>query len=195
MSTQSKTFLTPEQYLEIERKAEYTSEYYGGEMFVLGEPWQPRDNVMAHDALVVNLNRELHAKLADSACCIVEAAVGHARFDAVGVRGQPRLVDDQLLNPALLVDVVLPSTEAYDRGRKFEKYQTIDSLREYLMVASDRVSADLFTRQADGRWLLTSATRLEDSVELQSIGCSLTLGDLYEKVIFVEAGAAPAPQA
>lgn len=182
MSTQSKTFLTPEQYLEIERKAEYKSEYYRGEMFVSGEPWQPRDNVMAHDALVVNLNRELDAKLAGSACRVVEAAVAHARFDAVIVYGEPLLVDDQLRNPALLVDVILPSREAYERGRKFEKYQTIESLREYLMVASDRVSADLFTRQADGRWLLTSATRLEDSLELQSIGCLLTLSDLYEKI-------------
>jgi Uma2 family endonuclease len=82
----------------------------------------------------------------------------------------------------LLIEVLFPSTEAYDRGRKFEHYQSIDSLREYLMVASDRVHADLFTRQADGRWLLTSATRLQDSLELESVGCSLTLSSLYEKV-------------
>lgn len=101
---------------------------------------------------------------------------------------------DTLLNPTLLIEVLSPSTEAYDRGRKFEKYQTIESLREYLLVASDRVHADLFTRQADGRWLLTSATRLEDSLELESVGCSLTLASLYEKVDLGES-ASTTPQA
>jgi Uma2 family endonuclease len=91
VSTQPKTFLTPEQYLEIERQAERKSEYYNGEMF------------------------------------------------------------------ALVVEVLSPSTEAYDRGRKFEQYKAIESLREYLLVASDRIHADLYTRQTDGRWLLTSA--------------------------------------
>jgi Uma2 family endonuclease len=89
---------------------------------------------------------------------------------------------DILLNPSLLVEVLSPSTEAFDRGRKFEHYQSIESLGEYLLVASDRVHADLYTRQPDGRWLLTSADRLEDSLDLESVGCRLALADLYEKV-------------
>ena len=60
------------------------------------------------------------------------------------------------MNPILLVEALSPSTEAYDRGRKFEHYKTIDSLREYLLIATDRVHGDLCTRQEDGRWLLTS---------------------------------------
>jgi Uma2 family endonuclease len=88
------------------------------------------------------------------------------------------------LNPTLFVEVLSPSTEAYDRGRKFERYQSLESLGEYLLVSSDRVRAELFTRQADGRWLLTSAGRLEDSLDLQSIGCQIRLSDLYEKVEF-----------
>jgi Uma2 family endonuclease len=80
-----------------------------------------------------------------------------------------------------LVEVLSPSTEAYDRGRKFEHYRSIESLRGYLLVASDRVHAELYTRQPDGRWLLTSADRLEDSLDLESVGCRLALLDLYEK--------------
>jgi Uma2 family endonuclease len=105
--------------------------------------------------------------------------------DVVVVCGEPQFLDerrDTLLNPSLLIEVLSASTEAYDRGRKFEHYRSIESLREYLLVASDRVHADLYTRQPDGRWLLTSAGRLEDSLELQSIGCRLALADLYEKV-------------
>ena len=99
--------------------------------------------------------------------------------------GEPRFLDearDTLLNPTLLVEVLSPSTEAYDRGRKFQHYKSIESLNEYLLVASDRVHADLFTRQPEARWLLTSASRLADSLDLQTAGCRLLLTHLYEKV-------------
>lgn len=187
MSTQPKSFLTPEQYLEIERKAEYKSEYYRGEMFAMSGAR------LAHNLLLAHLLRDLGRQLRGTPCeicpsdmrVLVTASGLYTYPDAVVYCGEPRLLDDQfdtLLNPTLLIEVLSPSTEAYNRGRKFEHYQSIDSLREYLMVASDRVHADLFTRQPDGRWLLTSAKRLEDSLDLQSIGCSLSLDSLYEKI-------------
>lgn len=201
MSTQPKSYLAPEQYLEIERKAEYKSEYYRGEMFArAGASWN-------HNLLVAHLLRDIGEQLRGTPCeicpsdmrVLVSASGLYTYPDAVAYCGEPKLLDNQfdtLLNPTLLIEVLSPSTEAYDRGRKFEHYQTIDSLREYLMVASDRVHADLFTRQTDGRWLLTSATRLEDSLELESVGCWLTLSSLYEKVNFVELeSTSTAPQA
>ena len=105
--------------------------------------------------------------------------------DVVVVCGERQFLTEQkdtLLNPSLLVEVLSPSTEAYDLGRKFEHYRSIESLGEYLVVATDRIHADLFTRQADGSWLLRSASRMEDSLDLHSVGCRLTLADLYEKV-------------
>jgi Uma2 family endonuclease len=105
--------------------------------------------------------------------------------DVVVVCGERRFLDerrDTLLNPSLLIEVLSPSTEAFDRGRKFEHYRSIESFGEYLLVASDRVHTDLYTRGPDGRWLLTSADGLEDSLDLESIGCRLALADLYEKV-------------
>ena len=191
MSTQPKTFLTPEQYLEIERKAEYKSEYYRGEMFAMaGASW-------AHNLLVSHLLRDIGQQLRGKPCEIcpsdmrvrVSASGLYTYPDAVVVCGEPQLLDNQfdtLLNPHLIVEVLSPSTEAYDRGRKFEHYQSIESLGEYLMISSDRVHADLYTRQPDGRWLLTSAARLEDSLDLQSVGSSLALAGLYEKVDFAE---------
>ena len=105
--------------------------------------------------------------------------------DVTVVCGKPEFLDsllDTLLNPTLIVEVLSPSTEAYDRGRKFENYQSIESLREYLLVSSDRMRADLFSRQPDGRWLLSSATAPADAVDLQSLQCRLVLADVYEKV-------------
>lgn len=108
--------------------------------------------------------------------------------DVVVVCGEPQFLDDQrdtLLNPTLIAEVLSPSTEAYDRGRKFEQYRSIESLTEYLLVSSQRVSAELFVRQPDGRWLLTAAGDLQDTLQLPMTGCHLVLADLYEKVEFV----------
>jgi Uma2 family endonuclease len=187
VSTQPKTFLTPEEYLEIEREAEYKSEYFQGEMFAMAGAGQ------AHNLLVANLVAGLHHQLRSRPCQLypsdmrvrVPATGLYIYPDVVVVCGEPQFLDEQrdtLLNPSLLVEVLSPSTEAYDRGRKFEHYRSIESFGEYLLVASDRVHADLYTRQPDGRWMLTSAGRLEDSLDLESVGYRLALVDLYERV-------------
>ena len=94
--------------------------------------------------------------------------------DVVAVCGEPRFQDnefDTLLNPNLIVEVLSPSTEAYDRGKKFADYRRLESLREYVMVAQDQVHVDRYTRQGD-EWLLTELSRLEDTLRLESIGCN-----------------------
>ena len=187
MSTQPRTALTPEEYLELERKAEYKSEYYHGEMFAMAGASRE------HNVLAMNLSATLHAQLRRRPCEVYPSDM-RVRVGATGlytypdvsvVCGQPQLADehaDILLNPTFLAEVLSPSTEGYDRGRKFEHYRTIESLAEYLLVAQDRIHVDLYTRQQDGRWVLSEASRLEDTLELPSIGCQLALADLYEKV-------------
>ena len=86
-----------------------------------------------------------------------------------------------LLNPSVIVEVSSPASELWDRGRKFEQYRTIDSLREYVLVSAERISIDLYT---DGRWLLTALDSLEQSLDLQSVGCKIPLAELYDKVDF-----------
>ena len=189
VSTQPKTFLTPEQYLEIERKAERKSEYYNGEMFLMAGAKE------AHNLLVANLVRDLGQQFRSRPCRVYPSDMRvrvsptglYTYPDVIAVCGQPRFLDDKkdtLLNPEVTIEVLSLSTEAYDRGRKFEQYKSLESLREYLLVASDRVHVDLYTRQTDGRWLLTSADRMDDSLALESVGAQLTLADLYEKVDF-----------
>jgi Uma2 family endonuclease len=190
VSTQPKTFLTEEEYLEIERKAEYKSEYFAGEMFAMAGAKE------AHNQIVWNMGGILYQQFRSRPCrgysndMRVRVAPGglYTYPDVISICGEPKFLDDEqrdtLLNPNLLVEVLSPSTEAYDRGRKFELYQSIESLNEYLLVASDRVHVDLYTRQADGRWLLTSVSDLAATLELQSVDCRVALSDLYEKVEF-----------
>ena len=196
MATHPKTYLTPEQYLEIERKAEVRSEYFQGEIFAMAGAGE------AHNLIVWNLAAELGRQLRKRPCRAyvadmriqVKATGLYTYPDASVVCEEPQFRDqtrDTLLNPTLIVEVLSHSTEAYDRGRKFEHYRSVESVREYLLIASERVSGELYTRQADGRWLLTAAGRLDDSLELESIGARLALGGLYEKVEFA---AAPPPE-
>ena len=187
--TNPKTFLTPEQYLEIERKAEFKSEYFNGKMFAMAGAKE------AHNLLTMNVGFALHPQLRARPCRIyandmrvrVSATGLYTYPDVIAVCEERHFLDDQrdtLLNPNLIVEVLSPTTEAYDRGRKFELYKAIESFTEYLLISSDRVHVDLFRRQPDGDWLRKSADRIEDVLDLQSIGCRLSLADLYEQVEF-----------
>jgi Uma2 family endonuclease len=189
MSTLAKSLLTPEEYLKIEREAEYKSEYFAGEMFAMVGAAE------RHNLICMNIYGLLHQQLRQRPCRAypsemrvrVSATGLYTYPDVIALCGEPKFLDnhrDTLLNPALIVEVLSPSTEAYDRGRKFEQYRSIDSLAEYLMVAPDRVRADLYRRQGDGSWVLSSVGEPSDTVELQSIRCRLLLADIYEKVDF-----------
>jgi Uma2 family endonuclease len=189
MSTPAKSFLTPEEYLKIERQAEYKSEYFAGEMFAMAGAAE------RHNLICFNIYGQLYRQLRQGPCRAYPSDM-RVRVSATGLYtypnvtalcGEPKLLDDHrdtLLNPGLIVEVLSPSTEAYDRGRKFEHYRSIESLAEYLLVASDRVQADLYTRRPDGLWVLSPAGEPGDTVELTSIGCLLLLADVYEKVDF-----------
>jgi Uma2 family endonuclease len=157
------TFVTPEEYLELERKAEHKSECHRGEKFAMAGATRAHNNTYP-DVTVVCGDRHF--------------ADEHA---------------DTLLNPTFIAEVLSPSSEGYDRGRKFEHYRNIESLAEYLLVAQDRIHVDVYTRQADGRWVLSEASRLEDTIEVRSIGCRLALADLYEKVDLAGPADSPPP--
>lgn len=187
MSTDPTTFLTEEQYLEIERKAETKSEYFRGEMFAMSGASE------AHLRMVRALTVSLTVQLRSSKCEIfstdcrvrVNATGLYTYPDIVGVCGQPEWLRrdvDTLVNPVFLAEVLSPSTEAYDRGRKFDHYKTIPSLREYLLVSTDRIHVDLLRRGPEGLWILSSADSREESLEIESLGCRLSLAELYERV-------------
>ena len=187
MSTQPKTFLTPEEYLEIERKAEHKSEYYQGEMFAMA------GGSRRHNLIVVNISAELRQRLKARPCEVYPSDM-RQRVSPVGlytypdtsvVCGEPKFADDQkdtLLNPVLIVEVLSDSTRDYDRGRKFQYYRSLPSLREYLTVEQDSPHVELWARQDEGGWLLTEFGDLGQTVQLASIDCTLPLAEVYDKV-------------
>jgi len=139
-----------------------------------------------HNLLTVNISASLNQQLRGKPCEVyssemrvkVRATGLYTYPDVVVVCGEPQLEDeyfDTLLNPTVLVEVLSRSTERYDRIAKTSYYRTLDSLKELLLVSH-------YVKQADGTWLLIEHRSLDSDVELQSIGCSLGLRDIYDKV-------------
>lgn len=189
MSTLPKNYLTPEEYLAIERAAERKSEYFEGQMYAMSGARR------AHNIISVNAAGELNQQLRSRPCEVyshdmrvcVDRVKEYAYPDVVVACGEPKFLDgqfDTLLNPVLIIEVLSPSTELYNRNLKFAYYRSIESLQAYLLISSNRVHAELFTRDPSGGWHVTDADQLDDTLELLSIGCTLKLADLYQKVQF-----------
>ena len=184
-----KSYLTAEEYLALERQAETKSEYIDGETVAMagGSP--------NHSLVIGNLHAELRQCLKGRPCRTypgdlrvrVPAGNLYTYPDVVVVCGDLQMDDvdpDAVLNPTLIAEVLSPTTESYDRGRKFELYQTLESLKEYVLVAQDRPRVEHFLRQDGHVWLYTDVSGLESSVSFASIGCHVLLAEIYDKVDF-----------
>jgi Uma2 family endonuclease len=189
MSASPKIHYTPEEYLAMERQAPFKSEYHAGEIFAMAGASEE------HNIITINLTVALASQLRGGPCrpfaADMRVRVGPADLyaypDVVVVCGERRFADEQrdvLLNPSVIVEVLSPGTEGYDRGDKFAGYQHLESLQEYLLVAQDRPHVEQYTRQADGRWLLSEATHLEAVIHLSSLGADLALSEVYADVNF-----------
>ena len=186
MSVQPQTRHTIEEYLDLERSTELKHEYYRGEVFAMGGA------SYAHTVVVGNLAREIGQQLKGKPCRVsptdLRIRVGDSGLytypDIVVVCGPAQLEQpgDTLINPTVILEVLSESTEAYDRGRKFELYQSIASLTDYLLVAQDTPRIEHFQRQPGGHWLYTAENRVEAGLTIASIGCELTLAEVYDKV-------------
>jgi len=114
--------------------------------------------------------------------------------DIVVVCGPPQLEQpgDTLLNPSVIIEVLSDSTEAYDRGKKFDHYRSIESLTDYLLVSRDRYQIERFSRESGGRWIYSAEAGSDRSMQIDSIGCVLALREVFAKVDGVyEPSAAP----
>ena len=182
----AQAFFTPEEYLARERKALDKSEYRDGRIYAM--PGASR----AHNLITVHVTGELYIQLRTRTCEVypsdmrvkVSAAGLYTYPDIIVVCDEPRFEDshfDTLLNPTVLIEVLSPSTAAYDRGEKFKRYQYLDSLCEYILISQDRIRVEHYLRQ-EQTWDLTEFHSLADVVQLVSIGCELSLRAVYAKV-------------
>jgi Uma2 family endonuclease len=188
MASVPKTLITPEEYLAIERAAERKSEYFAGEMFAMAGATEP------HNLIITNAVSELRFQFKGRPCYaysndmrVKVSATGLYTYpDVVAVCGERRFEDerrDTLLNPTVIVEVLSESAEAYDRGDKFALYRRLESLQEYVLVSQDCHRVERFVRGEDGQqWVFSEVSDLTGTLRLDSIGCSLPLSEIYDKV-------------
>lgn len=181
--------LSEAEYLEIERQAEFKSEYFGGQMFAMsgGTRWQ--------SIISANVGRELGNALKGRGCVVFESNL-RVKVEATGLYTYPdvsvaceeqRFANDEmdtLLNPTMIVEVLSDSTEKYDRGEKFRQYQQIESLKEYMLVSQHVPRVELFVRQGDGTWLLYQANGLEEKITSPTLGVTLEMREIFANVKF-----------
>lgn len=189
MSVQPKPYYRFEDYLAVERESrDERYEYVAGEVFAMtGASFN-------HNLITTNVIGELRNRLRSKPCSIlandmllrIEAADACLYPDVMVVCEPPTFHDqrrDVLTNPRVVVEVISPSTEGYDRGAKFALYRSLSSLRHYVLIAQDRLGVDVFTRQADGHWLLEAYDGCpEADVALTAIGCILPVSEIYANV-------------
>ena len=183
--------LTEDEYLVIERDAEFKSEFYNGEMFAMAGASLP------HNQLQTNLIGELHARLKGGKCLVFGSDMrvkvkrtGLYTYSDAAIACHPefesKLGLETLTNPQVVFEILSKTTEGYDRGRKFAHYRTLPSFAEYVLVSQKEPLVEVFFRQGDGTWQLTPVRGREASVRLQSLGIELRLAEVYDRVEFPE---------
>ena len=187
-------YVSPADYLRLERQAAFKHEYFEGEIRAMAGA------SFAHNRICANLTGELHGQLRGKECAAVgsdqrlQILSGSAYVypDLTVVCGPPVFNEDKkpdtLLNPTLLVEVLSPSTANNDRGEKFMYYRQIPSLRQYLLLDSERVHAELYTLDERGRWVLTETRDPAAVLDLGPIGGQLALADAYAGVALAATG-------
>ena len=191
MATLPTSPLTEDQYLAIERAAETKSEFHEGQMFAMS------GGSRNHSRLSVRICA-LFDRLLPGGCDTfnsdmrikVVAADLYTYPDCSVVCGEPEFIgnrQDVLLNPLLIAEVLSPSTEAYDRGEKFEMYRMMPSFREYLLIRQDRRHVEYYSKQDDGSWLLREYSGAESTFAIARLGVQIALGELYASALNLRA--------
>jgi Uma2 family endonuclease len=184
--------LTAEEYLQIERAAEFKSEFYRGQMAAMSGASRE------HNLIAGNIARKLGNQLERGPCEVYQSDMRvkvsrtglYTYPDVAVVCSEPRFEDkevDTLLNPTLLVEVLSKSTANRDNYYKLNHYRRIPALREVVIVDQFSMLVVLYSRQGDGSWAITDYAAPDERVPLESIGCSLPLTEIYAKVKLPEA--------
>ncbi len=186
MSSLPKTLMSEAEYLAYERQSQIKHEFYLGELFAMAGASRE------HNLIALNIGGELRQTFKGQRC---EAYVGDMRVrvtrtglytypDVVVVCEEAEFVDDTLLNPTVLIEVLSDSTEQYDRGTKLKHYRQLPSLREYVLFSQTEPLVEQCVRRDNNRWELSETAGLDATLTLSSLGCDIPLAEIFDKVVF-----------
>ncbi len=182
--------LTPEEYLDWEEQQDLRHEYINGEIYA--EVYAMTGGTMNHSEIAVNLTTMLKVGLRGRGCRVLntDAKVSINRINSflypdvsVTCSDMDRSAKRFITQPCLIIEVLSPSTEAFDRGDKFKLYRQLTSLQDYVLVDTNKPAIDLYHKTEQGRWEIMSYSA-EETVELASVGLSFAIEQIYEGIIF-----------
>lgn len=183
------TFVTLEDYRSLAEAAEERLEYRNGEIFVVSGGSHAHSLIAANIIIFLGINlRDTDFQIcgSDMRIWIPEFNCG-TYADALVINGEPEFNDnrtDEILNPILIVEVLSPSTQGYDRGEKFRKYRSISSLREYLLISQSEPYIEHYSRSENADiWQLQISDRLEQKITLTSLSTEVPLTEIYRRVV------------
>ncbi|KJH72191.1 Uma2 family endonuclease [Aliterella atlantica] len=180
-------FFGVEEYLQLEKSSEIRHEYLGGQIFAMS------GGSKEHNLIAGNIYSHLRSHLRGSSCSVFMAdmkvkielankANGIFYYPDVVVTCNSQDQDRFFLNyPCLIIEVLSPSTETTDKREKLVNYQTLESLREYVLVSQDEIKVEVYRQDAQGNWSVQTLSKGDD-IELNSVGLTLTMADIYEDV-------------
>ncbi len=185
----NKYYYTPEEYLALEKTAEYKSEYYKGEMFAMA------DSTVNHDRICRNLIQDVGQALENKPCevftsnmrVLVRPIDFYTYPDVSVICGQPELAQgrrDIIVNPVVIIEVLSDSTKNYDAKQKFSLYRGITTLQDYILIDQSQVQLHYYHKIDARHWLLEVSEDLDDILKLPSIGVEIALNRIYNKVNF-----------
>ncbi|WP_026630758.1 Uma2 family endonuclease [Dyadobacter alkalitolerans] len=189
MIAQTIKMYSEHEYLELERKADYKSEYYQGEIFAMAGASPNHNRIMA------NLSGEIYMALKGRSCQNFSSDMRlhipqnglYTYPDIIILCGKPEFSQndkDTLINPSVIIEVLSKSTSAYDRGDKFRLYRSIPTLTDYILVDSLSISVEVFQKNEDGTWLLNSEiNNINERITLTNINVQIELKDVYARTI------------
>jgi Uma2 family endonuclease len=181
---------TEADYLKLDRSSEERYEFIDGEIVAMSGSSEP------HARISVNAAVSLYAQIGDRPCSVYSSNLRvrllpgrhYVYPDVTVVCGEVQVVKDEyrdiLLNPTVIIEVLSPSTEPYDRGMKFARYRALESLQEYVLIAQDCIQIERYTRQPNNEWVLSETQRIDGIIALPSINCELAAAAVYKNVQF-----------
>jgi Uma2 family endonuclease len=189
MSQPVKNYYTPQEYLALEEKANYKSEYFQGEIF------QMAGANLNHDRIALDLLLLLQNSFTEKPCeafssevrLLVKSNGLYTYPDASVVCGEVQFAEDRddiITNPLMLVEVLSKSTRNYDRGVKFELYRGLPSFQIYLILDSLRVYAELHQKINEEVWQMAVFHDLDDLLKITPLNLELSLAQVYKRVRF-----------
>ncbi len=189
-------FATVEEYFAIEESSTIRHEYYRGRILAMA------GGTYDHALIITNASGELRTLLKGGTCDVIAIELrlaadpdSHYTYpDVLVICGEPVFQQGRkhtVMNPVVIIEVLSPSTEAVDRGRKFADYRKLPTLREYVMISQYEPRVEVYRLGLAGQWTLFEYFGLDMKVQFESLGVELPMSEIYRRVNFEQTGAEP----